>query len=143
MNLESILGKVVDAITGHDSENENAPNIRPASEDPMGDPADQVQGHQVLPASQDPMGDPADQFQGRQVLPASQDPLGDPADQFNGQQVRPASEDPLGDPADDQPQPAGAGRWRNARRGWSGCRTAGRCPARPPGCRRSDARPSA
>jgi|SwirhisoilCB2_FD_contig_31_4684539_length_630_multi_4_in_0_out_0_2 hypothetical protein len=47
---------------------------------------------QILPASQDPLGDPADQGyqQGYQqseadrqagILPASQDPLGDPADQ--------------------------------------------------------------
>ena len=35
-------------------------------------------GQEVLPASQDPMGDPADQNAG--ILPASQDPLGDPAD---------------------------------------------------------------
>lgn len=36
----------------------------------------------VLPASQDPLGDPADQQAGfGRVLPASQDPLGDPADQ--------------------------------------------------------------
>ncbi len=42
-----------------------------------------------LPASQDPLGDPADQEGGRQNLqrqfpglrPASEDPLGDPADQ--------------------------------------------------------------
>jgi len=40
---------------------------------------------QILPASQDPLGDPADQQSeaDRQagILPASQDPLGDPADQ--------------------------------------------------------------
>lgn len=35
---------------------------------------------EILPASQDPYGDPADQIQGQQVLPASQDPYGDPAD---------------------------------------------------------------
>ncbi|MDX1932668.1 MAG: hypothetical protein SFU56_08695 [Capsulimonadales bacterium] len=33
-------------------------------------------GQEVLPASQDPLGDPADQ----NILPASMDPLGDPAD---------------------------------------------------------------
>lgn len=50
-------------------------------------------GQQVLPASQDPLGDPADapgygntanqEYADRQagILPASQDPLGDPADQ--------------------------------------------------------------
>ena len=37
-------------------------------------------GQPVLPASQDPLGDPADQEEGG-ILPASKDPLGDPADQ--------------------------------------------------------------
>jgi hypothetical protein len=60
---------------------------------------------QVLPASQDPYGDPADQMQGADVLPASMDPMGDPADQFQGQQVLPASQDPYGDPADEQSTP--------------------------------------
>lgn len=52
-------------------------NVRPASEDPYGDPADQVAGQEVLPASQDPYGDPADQVQdaARQHLDAT-----DPAD---------------------------------------------------------------
>ena len=38
-------------------------NVRPASEDPYGDPADQGQGlpANVRPASEDPYGDPADQ----------------------------------------------------------------------------------
>jgi hypothetical protein len=37
-------------------------SIRPASEDPLGDPADQQgSGAGILPASQDPYGDPADQ----------------------------------------------------------------------------------
>lgn len=35
-------------------------NIRPASQDPYGDPADQMYGN-IRPASQDPYGDPADQ----------------------------------------------------------------------------------
>jgi hypothetical protein len=38
-------------------------NVRPASEDPYGDPADQIAGQTVLPASEDPYGDPADQVQ--------------------------------------------------------------------------------
>jgi hypothetical protein len=38
----------------------NLDNVRPASEDPYGDPADQTAGQDVLPASQDPYGDPAD-----------------------------------------------------------------------------------
>jgi len=80
--------------------------VLPASQDPYGDPADQMQNQQVMPASMDPMGDPADQYQGQQVVPASQDPYGDPADQVGGQQVLPASQDPYGDPADEQPAPS-------------------------------------
>jgi hypothetical protein len=50
-------------------------NVRPATEDPYGDPADQMAGQDVLPASQDPYGDPADQVEdaARQHL-ASTDP---------------------------------------------------------------------
>lgn len=70
-------------------------DVRPASEDPFGDPADSAsQGSNsafgdVRPASEDPYGDPADQ-QGNSgsnnsafgdVRPASEDPYGDPADQ--------------------------------------------------------------
>src|SRR5687768_6920492 len=92
-------------------------NVRPASEDPLGDPADQEQNiesvsgrplgypgdpeENILPASQDPLGDPADQDQN--ILPASQDPLGDPADQVPaGRDVHPESEDQgiLGDLVD-------------------------------------------
>jgi hypothetical protein len=36
-------------------------NIRPASEDPYGDPADYGQYGNIRPASEDPYGDPADQ----------------------------------------------------------------------------------
>ena len=46
-------------------QNQNYGNVLPASQDPYGDPADQMtdQGQfgNVLPASQDPYGDPADQ----------------------------------------------------------------------------------
>ncbi len=39
-------------------------------------------GQSVLPASQDPLGDPADaNYNNQEILPASEDPLGDPADQ--------------------------------------------------------------
>jgi hypothetical protein len=86
-------------------------NIRPASEDPLGDPADQEQAPDALPEG---------------VLPASMDPLGDPADQDMGAAsqagwgqseglpagVRPASEDPLGDPGlQEWAAQAGAGPW--------------------------------
>ncbi|MDF5723828.1 MAG: translation initiation factor [Rhizonema sp. PD37] len=65
--------------------------VRPASEDPYGDPADQGYGNpggygqygDVRPASEDPYGDPADQGYG-DVRPASEDPYGDPADQNYG-----------------------------------------------------------
>jgi len=61
--------------------------IRPATEDPYGDPADQAAGQDVLPASQDPYGDPADQVQdaARQHLAAT-----DPADtqSYVAQQVQ-------------------------------------------------------
>jgi hypothetical protein len=98
-----LLDTVLDALDGQPQSRD--PRVRPASEDPLGDPADQGYGRSVLPASQDPLGDPADQEQyGRSVLPASQDPLGDPADQFAGRNIRPASEDPLGDPADEPPR---------------------------------------
>lgn len=36
-------------------------NVRPASEDPYGDPADEFRGRNVRPASEDPYGDPADE----------------------------------------------------------------------------------
>lgn len=55
-------------------------DVRPASEDPYGDPADQYYGN-AIPASQDPYGDPADQY--GDIRPASEDPYGDPADDYN------------------------------------------------------------
>jgi hypothetical protein len=92
-------------------------NVRPASEDPYGDPADQDIYSNAIPASQDPYGDPADYYGNAipasqdpygdpadvysNAIPASQDPYGDPADQEFGD-VRPASEDPYGDPADEE-----------------------------------------
>ena len=64
-------------------------NVRPASEDPLGDPADQEQN--ILPASQDPLGDPADQRPaGMDIRPASEDPYGDPAlEEFQGRWGQP------------------------------------------------------
>jgi len=105
---ESLFEQVVDVLTGdeNDADPRRDRRIRPASEDPLGDPADElmVDGRRVRPASEDPLGDPADEQRfGRRVLPASQDPLGDPADQLAGRDIRPASEDPLGDPADTPP----------------------------------------
>jgi hypothetical protein len=57
-------------------------NVRPASEDPYGDPAYGQYGN-VRPASEDPYGDPADSGQYGNIRPASEDPYGDPADQQN------------------------------------------------------------
>src|SRR5829696_1704544 len=75
---EGLLEKITDVLTGNDPAARPDPRVRPASEDPLGDPADQEQyGRTVLPASQDPLGDPADQLAGRNVRPASEDPLGD------------------------------------------------------------------
>ena len=84
--LAHILGGAARRLGGQGQTRES--EVRPASEDPYGDPA----GQQVRPASEDPYGDPADQ----NVRPVSEDPYRDPADQ----NVRPASEDPYGDPAD-------------------------------------------
>lgn len=59
-------------------------DVKPASEDPYGDPADQGADAyaNAKPASEDPYGDPADQpIAGKKVRPASEDPYGDPADQ--------------------------------------------------------------
>ena len=77
MRLQDIFENVVDAITGNDHEENENP--APASQDPWGDPANQMSNSNVTPASQDPYGDPADQG-GQNVAPASQDPYGDPAD---------------------------------------------------------------
>ena len=112
MAIESIFEKLKELISG-EPEKEGQQDIRPASEDPLGDPADQELEPAsqrwihadygpggVAPASQDPYGDPADREE--RILPASMDPMGDPADaEDRAQGIQPASEDPLGDPADD------------------------------------------
>jgi hypothetical protein len=64
--VDGFLRKVKDTLVGTDKDNQDAKdeqqfaNVRPASEDPYGDPADQ-QFANVRPASEDPYGDPADQ----------------------------------------------------------------------------------
>jgi hypothetical protein len=84
--VDGFLRNIKDAILGPD-EAEQERDIRPASEDSYGDPADQYgegQFGDVRPASEDPYGDPADQYGGGQfgdISPASEDPYGDPADQ--------------------------------------------------------------
>jgi len=100
MGIGDLLRNVADALSGGKQNRPADPEVRPASEDPYGDPADQAAGQQIRPASEDPYGDPADQRGGGNVRPASEDPYGDPADQAASRYVRPASEDPYGDPAD-------------------------------------------
>ncbi len=53
----------MDPYGGVPNEAGRFPNVRPASEDQYGDPADQQAGrfNNVRPASEDPYGDPADQ----------------------------------------------------------------------------------
>jgi hypothetical protein len=68
---DNLMGAVEGLFQQH-AANQGDRSVRPASDDPYGDPAGNVQ-----PASQDPYGDPAD----GDVRPASQDPYGDPADQ--------------------------------------------------------------
>ncbi len=56
-----LLNKVADLFGAHQQPGGSS-NVRPASQDPYGDPADQAPGGgKVKPASQDPYGDPADQ----------------------------------------------------------------------------------
>ena len=88
--VDGFFRKLQEAVTGSDDQNDQECDrrVRPASEDPYGDHADQVgyggQFGDVIPASQDPYGDPADQYYDGQfgnVRPASEDPYGDPADE--------------------------------------------------------------
>jgi len=57
-----ILGQITDMIGQRSRSNTPAQrDVRPASEDPYGDPADAKGARNVRPASEDPYGDPADQ----------------------------------------------------------------------------------
>jgi hypothetical protein len=57
-----ILGQITDMIGQRAGQGRTAQrNVRPASEDPYGDPADAKGAKNVRPASEDPYGDPADQ----------------------------------------------------------------------------------
>jgi hypothetical protein len=57
-----ILGQITDMISQRSrSKNAASRDVRPASEDPYGDPADSPGAKNVRPASEDPYGDPADQ----------------------------------------------------------------------------------
>lgn len=52
--LSNFLGQRANAARG------GKRDVRPASEDPYGDPADEKGARRVKPASEDPYGDPAD-----------------------------------------------------------------------------------
>ena len=57
-----ILGQITDMLGQRARPKGTAQrNVRPASEDPYGDPADAKGTKNVRPASEDPYGDPADQ----------------------------------------------------------------------------------
>jgi hypothetical protein len=59
-----LFGKITDILTQRTrARRDPMSNVRPASEDPYGDPADEQRfgGRSVKPASQDPYGDPADE----------------------------------------------------------------------------------
>lgn len=57
----NLLGHIDQLFGQHASGTLGQANVRPASQDPYGDPADQVgRFGSVKPASQDPYGDPAD-----------------------------------------------------------------------------------
>lgn len=91
VDRDSLLGTITNLFGQHSANQER--NVRPASEDPYGDPAVQNQSYQnqnqnqygnARPASEDRYGDPADSERGnsrRNVRPASEDPYGDPAGQ--------------------------------------------------------------
>jgi hypothetical protein len=101
--MDRLMGMLQGTLFGNERTSRNPKyrgrDVKPASEDPYGDPADQMNDGRyaslsartsrfgnVKPASQDPYGDPADQLvRGRfgNVKPASQDPYGDPADATN------------------------------------------------------------
>jgi len=85
--VDDFLRKAKDLLLGSNSDQADQDaelrdrNVRPASEDPYGDPAEAASYGNLTPASQDPYGDPADQGDFGNVRPASEDPYGDPADE--------------------------------------------------------------
>jgi hypothetical protein len=61
-DTDGLIGKITDLFGQHKQTSARDPRrVRPASEDPYGDPADEVAGHTVKPATEDPYGDPADE----------------------------------------------------------------------------------
>ena len=84
--VDDFLRKAKDLLVGSNDDQDQDTDyrdrdVRPASEDPYGDPVDQYAN--AIPASEDPYGDPADQDYYANAIPASEDPYGDPADQYN------------------------------------------------------------
>ncbi|NMF64233.1 hypothetical protein DP115_16230, partial [Brasilonema octagenarum UFV-OR1] len=67
--VDDFLRKATDFLGGRSNEDDR--DVRPASEDPYGDPADQNYYGNAIPASQDPYGDPADQNYYGNAIPAS------------------------------------------------------------------------
>jgi hypothetical protein len=58
----NIFGQITDILGQRAQPKKTAQhNVRPASEDPYGDPADEKGAKKVRPASEDPYGDPADE----------------------------------------------------------------------------------
>ncbi|MDB4991699.1 MAG: hypothetical protein JWN04_6877 [Myxococcaceae bacterium] len=55
-----VLGQLTNMLGQRSNQAGKSGRVRPASEDPYGDPADQKGAAKVKPASQDPYGDPAD-----------------------------------------------------------------------------------
>ncbi len=73
-----LIGQIEGLFGQHAQNTQN----QPSGMDPYGGvPSETGQFGNVRPASQDPYGDPADQPMGRNIRPASEDPYGDPADQ--------------------------------------------------------------
>jgi hypothetical protein len=101
MSLLSLLNDIKKAIYD-DPDTPHKPGHDPDGliggiENLFGKYGDKNEDRSVRPASQDPMGDPGESGgQFGNVRPASEDPLGDPG--AGRRNVRPASEDPLGDP---------------------------------------------
>lgn len=60
--VDGFLRKIGEVFGSDDQQDDNYDReVRPASEDPYGDPADVGMFGDVRPASEDPYGDPADQ----------------------------------------------------------------------------------
>lgn len=59
--MANALAKLLNMFLGRDQQGEEPRRVKPASQDPYGDPADNPStSSRVKPASEDPYGDPAD-----------------------------------------------------------------------------------